>query len=104
MFIRQEEIRRLKDEKEMLYLKDRQATRTLEKIKEAVQSAVAEFESQQEITNEAIENASKCCPRMNTERLKRDFIYCYYFFLFFLFFKYYTNFIRIFVKLYFISK
>lgn len=85
MFIRQEEIRRLKDEKEMLYLKDRQATRTLEKIKEAVQSAVAEFESQQEITNEAIENASKCCPRMNTERLKRDFIYCYYFFLFFSF-------------------
>lgn len=69
----------------MLYLKDRQAIRTLEKIKEAVQSAVAEFESQQEITNEAIENASKCCPRMNTARLKLDFIYCYYFFPFFFF-------------------
>ncbi|XP_046814733.1 structural maintenance of chromosomes protein 6 isoform X1 [Vespa crabro] len=67
-----EEIRRLKDEKEMLHLKDQQATRTLKKTEEAVQSAVAEFESQQEITNEAIENASKCCPRMNTERTMNE--------------------------------
>nr|XP_050857730.1 structural maintenance of chromosomes protein 6 isoform X2 [Vespula vulgaris] len=63
-----EEIHRLKDEKEILYLKDQQTSHALEKTKEAVQSAVAEFESQQEITNEAIENASRCCRRMNTKR------------------------------------
>ncbi|XP_043494433.1 structural maintenance of chromosomes protein 6 [Polistes fuscatus] len=63
-----EEIRRLKDEKEMLHLKGQQAVRTVEKTKEVVQSAVVELENQQEKKNKAVENAIKCCPRINTHR------------------------------------
>ncbi|KAI4490402.1 hypothetical protein M0802_010673 [Mischocyttarus mexicanus] len=63
-----EEIRRLKDEKEMLHSKGQQAARTLEKTKKVVEKAGEELENQQEIKNKAVENAIKCCPRINTKR------------------------------------
>ncbi|KAK2582068.1 hypothetical protein KPH14_002772 [Odynerus spinipes] len=64
----QEEIRRLQDEKDMFHLKGQQAIRTLDRTKELVHNAVVEFESQKEATEEAVEAATKCCPRINTER------------------------------------
>ncbi|XP_053975498.1 structural maintenance of chromosomes protein 6 [Hylaeus volcanicus] len=67
-----ESIKSLQDEKEAIHAQSRHAARRLQAIRQALQTATAEFEMQQRVTENAVSKATNQCDRIETTRSAKE--------------------------------